>query len=194
MFKQVQIQPADWIGLYYTKMIVHMPKYVLWSANAPGVYMTFQLLFWSSKSMVRPYANGPEGPSASDVELLVIGLVVGRSNPVLRLCLTGGRCSITASPSASCYPQNATVWRLQGSSLIWSQHSSYKVGGDRSDQMLLAYLAVVHPSTKFKSALSAWEPKREQWCHSLSCEWFRVRHDLSFSVFKAEARAYQQTV
>lgn len=102
--------------------------------------MTFQMLFWSCKAMVRLYANGPAGPPTPDVDVTVIGLVVGRSNPVLRF-------SITASPSASCYPQYATVWRLQGSSLIWSQNRSYKVGGDRSDQMLLAFLAVIHLST-----------------------------------------------
>lgn len=165
-------------------------------------YMTFQMLFWSCKAMVRLYANGPKGPPAPDVDLMVIGLVVGRSNPVLRLCLTRARCSITASPSASCYPQNATVWRLQGSSLIWSQHSSYKVGGDQSDQMLLTYLAAVHPykrgdrqSSKVHFRLvNLANVNNDVTALSLSCEWFRVRHDMSFSMFKAQARAHHQTL
>lgn len=72
----------------------------------------------------------------------------GEFNSSSSALLVQGQVLNHSIPSASCYPQNATVWRLQGSSLIWSQHSGYKVGGDRSDQMLLAHLAMVHPSIK----------------------------------------------
>lgn len=98
--------PSDWINLH-AKTIVRMPKRcsLKYKCSRHIYSMTFQMLFWSCKAMMRLYTNGPEGPPTPDVALMLIRLVLGCSILVLQLCLTGARCSIKASPVRAAIPR-----------------------------------------------------------------------------------------
>lgn len=177
---------VDLIDLH-AKTVVHMPKICSLKykcARRISDISDVILIMQSNDETVHKCSWGTPDPWRRSDGNRACG---GEFNSSSSALLDQGQVLNHSIPSASCYPQNATVWRLQGSSHIWSQHSGYKVGGDRSDQMLLDHLAVVHPSItggteKFqKYTLGLWTLQIWTMMSQLSffCEWFRVRHWLT---------------